>query len=700
MAASRFYAFLLSVPLLTSVSPAQTPVTFLQPESLGSCGALAAADFNGDGNLDVACASGALTSGTLTVWLGDGHGHFHQTPQTISTASTQIVAGDFNSDGYPDLVIAGSNSAGPNQIVLLPGRGDGTFGAPITIVQFASAYVTSLAAADLTLNGRLDLVAELVDGSGPAKVEAYLGNGDGTFQKAIDTGLAGETPYNFTNVAVADFNGDGIPDVAIMVIVAAQSQFAVVLGNGDGTFGPPSYTLIATEPLHFAVADFTGDGILDVAWSYDGTIYLLTGNGDGSFTPGTESVGTVTSVLLGVDLNGDGLSDLVMSGMGIALNQGGGVFAPATWYQNQLGGGGVAGDFRNLGRQDLVVAGDYYENTGDGAFHDPRSVYTGCGDCWYLTSGDFDSDGNLDAVAVGNDTVRIYLGNGTGSFTGYRQTSVPQPGKGTLVAAAPADFNGDGNLDLAVGSTSGEVLILLGNGHGTFGQRYKVYSGYEVNALAVADFNGDGMADLAIQTGEGLIVMCQSSPGVFTITAAIKGTYSTSLVVADFNHDGIPDLATAQDVYLGNGDGTFRQSYTLSQSGTYVQTGDFNGDGIPDLATSDAIDGVLAWLGVGDGTFGPPITVVPSTNPNLPLPVVADFNGDGFSDIVVTYNLAATATLYLGNANGAFTAQTLSNLPQLNQFPLSLGDFTNDGLIDLFFVNGAGQLMTLLNTTR
>jgi hypothetical protein len=80
--------------------------------------------------------------------------------------------------------------------------------------------------------------------------------------------------------------------------------------------------------------------------------------------------------------------------------------------------------------------------------------------------------------------------------------------------------------------------------------------------------------------------------------------------------------------------------------------------------------------------------------------VVADFNSDGFSDIVVTYNLAATATLYLGNANGAFTAQTLSNLPQLNQFPLSLGDFTNDGLIDLFFVNEAGQLMTLLNTTR
>jgi len=78
------------------------------------------------------------------------------------------------------------------------------------------------------------------------------------------------------------------------------------------------------------------------------------------------TAGAASAILLAADLNGDGQPDLVMSGMGVALNQGGGVFAPAVWYQNQLGGGGLAGDFRHLGRPDLVVAGDFYVNDGAG----------------------------------------------------------------------------------------------------------------------------------------------------------------------------------------------------------------------------------------------------------------------------------------------------------------------------------------------
>jgi hypothetical protein len=681
-------------------------VTFLQPESFGSCTSLAAADFNGDGNLDVACAGK-----TLTVWLGDGRGHFRQAPQALATANALIVAGNFNDDGHADLVVAGTIVGGRNQLVLLPGRGDGTFGQKIPILDLPSSNFTGLAAADLNQDGRLDLaVAVLPGGAGSGRVEAVLGNGDGTFQTPVATGAGAA---NFTNIAVADFDGDGTPDVISIGFIQFGYTIQVTLGNGDGTFGPPIDTPTPNGPATpaFAVADFTGDGLADVAMSSDipGTgIYVLQGNGDGTFSPGPVTPGQTNAILLAADLNGDGRPDLVMSGMGIALNQGGGTFAPVVWYQNQLGQGGVAGDFRHLGRPDVVVAGDYYANNGEGVFQAPRSFSTGCGDCWSLTAGDFHNDGNLDAAAVSGSDLRLYAGNGIGGFTGFLESTFTLPNKESLVVAAAADFNGDGNLDLVLGAgdhtyteNQGEAVVLLGNGDGTFGAPAVVYTGYPVDELVTADFNRDGHPDIAIATLYGVIVMCGNGAGGFTTTAAIKNIpNSTSLVTADFNGDGIPDLGTASDVYLGNGDGTFRHSYTLPQAGVLVQTGDFNGDGIPDLVTSDYWTGVVMWPGLGDGTFGPPVTVADVFAPNLPLMAVADLNGDGISDIAVTIDLAATATVYLGGRDGSFTPQSINNLPQLNQFPLSVGDFNNDGRIDLLFVGANGQLMTLINTTK
>jgi len=705
MSASRFSVFVLSVLLLASAGAAQTPVSFLQPESFGSCTSLAAADFNGDGILDVACAGQ-----TLTVWLGDGHGHFRQAPQTSTTANPLIVAGDFNGDGHADLVVAGTIVGGRNQLVLLPGRGDGTFGAKIPILDVSSSNFTALAAADLNRDGRLDLlVAGLPGGDDSGTVETLLGNGDGTFQTPVAT-EAGAA--DFTNIAVADFNGDGIPDVISCAYIQFGYTLQVILGNGDGTFGPPVGTPAPTGPTPpaFAVADFTGNGLPGVALTSSvpsTNIYVFEGNGDGTFSPGPVTPGQTNAVLLAADLNGDGRPDLVMSGMGIALNQGGGAFAPVVWYQNQLGRGGVAGDFRHLGRPDVVAAGDYYANKGAGIFEAPRSFPTGCGDCWFLTAGDFHNDGHLDAAAVSGSALRLYAGNGIGGFTGFIESTFTLPSKEAFAVAAAADFNGDGNLDLALGAGSpyytenqGEVILLLGNGDGTFGPPAIVYTGYQVDALALADFNRDGHPDIAIGTLYGIVVMCANAAGGFTTAAAIQNVDATSLATADFNGDGIPDLATPSEVYLGNGDGTFRHSYSLPQPEVLVRTGDFNGDGITDLITSDYLTGIVFWPGLGDGTFGPPVTVADGYGSNLPLMAVGDLNGDGISDIAVTIDLAATAAVYLGSRTGSFTSQSINNLPQLNQFPLSVGDFTSDGRIDLLFVGANGQLMTLINTTR
>jgi hypothetical protein len=191
----------------------------------------------------------------------------------------------------------------------------------------------------------------------------FPGNGDGTFQNPVSTGI-----MSSTNIAEADFNGDGIPDIVSIGETEYQSpMIQVVLGNADGSFGPPVLTKVSgADP--FAVADFTGDGIPDLAWSGEKIIYVYQGNGDGTFSPGPVTSTLTGQVLLAADLNGDGRPDLVMAGIAIALNLGGGAFERSEWYLNPSGPSGVAGDFRNLSLPDLIVDGDYYENNGSGGF--------------------------------------------------------------------------------------------------------------------------------------------------------------------------------------------------------------------------------------------------------------------------------------------------------------------------------------------
>jgi len=668
-----------------SISVAQTLATFFQPTSLGSCYEVAAADFNGDGNLDVACAGD-----TLTLWLGDGKGHFHQTAQTLPYVQVQVLSGDFNGDGRPDLVIAGFG-----QVILLPGNGDGAFGAQIVI---ADLTAIALAAADLNQDGRLDLLVSVAGANPPSAVEVFLGNGNGTFQNPIVTGV---TTAIGVNIAIADFNGDGIPDIAS----SNSSAMEVALGKGDGTFGQTIVTAIENLDAHFAVADFTGDGVLDVAFSYNSNIYLFQGNGDGTFSPGPVTGSLGGAVVLAADLNGDGRPDLVLSGLGIALNLGGGAFGPVECYQGLNFDTGVAGDFRHLGRQDLVVGGDFYPNDGPGQFHAPRSFpITSCDGC-YLAAGDFNNDGNLDAAAVSSGEVLVYSGTGGGNFSGFRKSSFSLPENELTNIAAAADFNGDGKLDLAVGSgnyvkVKGQVAVLSGNGDGTFGKPYVVYTGYPVYGLVTADFNGDGHADMAIGTKTGVVVMCGNGAGGFTTTAAIEGiSNSSSLAVADFNQDGIPDLATASDIYLGNGDGTFRHAYTLPQAGASVRTGSFMTAGVIDLVTSDGYN-IIVWPGLGNGTFGLPIAV--ATNLFESGFLVADLNGDGLSDIAVinTGSLSASLLLYLSAGDGNFKQEGLNNLPPFGNAPMTSGDFNNNGKTDLLFVSLFDQLMTLIDTSK
>jgi len=255
------------------------------------------ADFNDDGKLDLAVAE----DGGFDILLGNGDGTMqpfqHVSPNGVNVAS--LAAGDFNGDGKLDLAVGGNES---DLIGVLLGNGDGTFQTVATYPGLPESY--GLVAGDFNQDGILDLA---VTGSNNGGVGVLLGNGDGSFRAPIATG--GPVCYG---LAAADFNGDGILDLA-----TGGSTGTIWLGLGNGKFKPavgyPMAQYTGQTPI---TGDFNGDGRQDVAIlageESAGALFILLGNGDGTFQPALSTAGSVDpySLLVAGDFNGDGLLDI------------------------------------------------------------------------------------------------------------------------------------------------------------------------------------------------------------------------------------------------------------------------------------------------------------------------------------------------------------------------------------------------------
>lgn len=266
------------------------------------------ADFNGDGNLDFAISN--ESTNVINIFLGRGDGTFTTSTVAIAIYSNSLVASaDFNGDGIPDLVVYSQYS---NNIVILLGKGDGTFiAAPQSV---AVSGFPRVVAADFNGDGKTDLVVSNYLGA-----EFYSGNGDGTFE-AGTTALQVANSGTITSIAAADFNGDGKLDLVGVSGVSgssSQGEVTIYLGNGGGTFtaaGSAVTTASVLSPSEAEVADFNQDGIPDVAVNVSGQITVLLGHGDGTFNSPSYIANPGNLFYAGfavADMDGDGRPDVI-----------------------------------------------------------------------------------------------------------------------------------------------------------------------------------------------------------------------------------------------------------------------------------------------------------------------------------------------------------------------------------------------------
>jgi hypothetical protein len=696
-AARYLYSFITILVILGAVkAPAQTALFPVEPsitiQPVTGCPSCIvrlggpSGDFNGDGIVDVTLVIGnqgnsppiSPASSYLVTLLGNKG----QAPTQISTPLPQacgiwtIEAVDLNNDKKLDLVL----SCTEGYIFSALGNGDGTFATPTLSPVPAGGGFTL---ADFNGDGLPDI--------------AFLNNPNLGFSVALNTGsgqFGNPTSYsapgvNAIAVGSGDFNGDGKQDLILgggisAGVASSAAQAAYLLGNGDATFGPPQP--LAKDVGPFVVADFNHDGFSDLAYSSGSALVLLSGSSAGLEEPGqsTPTSGAVISYLFVADLTGSGALDLIAS----------------------------------CAAQNVLV----FLPDGKSGFTAPLSYAPG----YFFALADLNGDGILDLVGIGSGTsLNFAPGIGDGTFAALPNT----PNGQQTQQPVTADMNGDGLIDVVLFDANKNPLVFLSRGDGRFVPTPNAALPIPISGVlspsgaiaATADFNGDGKvdvvsiqpgyfpvpvmgpegppvyADFSMDLGNGdgtLTFKAQTQLSVFGVLAAVSG---------DFDGDKKQDLVMIYQekapsgqngaVFLhGNGDGTFAAAAALNLLGNsptpvLVAAADLNGDGIEDLVIADKNGTVTGYLATGNGTF----TFAPQNLSLAPrVMLLADVTGDGKPELIaLTNNLA----IYGGNGDGTFTASPLFTAPvntPINPLGfitqaggLTVGDLNGDGLPDI-----------------
>jgi len=484
-----------------------------------------------------------------------------QPPVQISTGGspTAITTGAFNGDGNEDIAIA--NGAG-NTVTVMLGNGDGTFGTPVSYA--VGTDPTAIAADDVNNDGNDDIItADAASGDVSvllANVDSD-GNPTGTFAaaKTYHVEPGGQGPLS---LVMDDFNNDGDDDIA----VAGAGGLYVLLGNGDGTFKAP--VKISSDPMGGIVSgDFNQDGNEDIAVTDPtaGTVEIFEGNGDGTFAaPISETVAPGATGIATGDFNNDGVTDLAVT-------------VPE---QNQV---------------DVLLG-----NSTTATVVDPAPIPV--------------SPGPVQPLAASTSDFTYAVG--TGTFA----SPIAIPISGTPTSITVADVNGDGNDDLVVANASSNaVTVIPGNGDGTFGAAVNVPLGSTPAAVAADDFNNDGGTDFATASSSGNVTVAlqQSADISVTLNSSPTVTLGSNLIYTETVTNSGP--GTAINLMLND---QLPTGATLVSATTSQGTVDTTNSGEADVALGNLASGASATVKIvvrptGYGTLSNSVSInADSVDPN------------------------------------------------------------------------------------
>jgi hypothetical protein len=508
-----------------------------------------------------------------------------------------------------------------------------------------------------------------------------------------------------TAVVAGDFNEDGHMDLAISN--GGDNTVYVLLGNGDGTFRTPEVLYTRGEsPVWITAADLQNNGHLDLAVA-DGdtdTVEIFLGKGDGTFQPGAQvSLSQTPTFLLAGDFNHDGNQDLVV---GLVVDVG----AAEPQFELLLGDG--TGGFSGA------------------VFPPPITVIEPTPTGW-IAAADLNNDGFTDLVTtVTAGSAMTYLNQNGQSFL---QGSPFGPSDGAMVVGL-GDMDEDGCVDAVELGEYGFVTIAKGTCDGNFTQSAPIAAVGDLDpAIQVIDVNGDGHLDVVgssayygLETAGmgaqgGYLVSVLKGDGKGNLAPAQiyrGGADDFSLAVADLTGDGMPEIVTtdsldnAATLFVNDGSGNYGApggesiGYLSGVTNSPIpdvpmETADLNGDGKPDIVllefgqlASDPSQ-FTALLNDGTGNFLPPIRSPVTAGPNVPYPqfILGDFRNPSKADVayITMYAPSNIVAFVPGNGDGTFgPAQTLTTLS--NPLQLVAGDFNNDGELDFVVVGtDAGQ---------